>query len=353
MLKSLFVLKSVLLASLTIGARCAVGEDDPAAIMNRSVEERLRIRQWHLKVTHTIDGENHQNVQFPETEEYWTAGESYRVDVVQVDDDGSLGLKDPRYCEKNIHHAGEVLNYSTRKYLDGSKDAISVHQVGREGTEKREVVDIRGIGMSPNGCILYRSPDAVLTGPDTEYHSVEREVLDEIDVYRVEMSYRGAKVTAWIAPSKGWSPVRFEAHRDFEGMHAQYTSDVTVKEWPSGIWFPERVTVELRIDDTIDLALDSRIEEAEFNQDFAPEVFSVAGLGAPPGTAVYKIPDSKYANLLWDGEKIIKADLRSGPIVETAGQVGSTRRFLLLFNVFALCVICIVCFWKFRAKRQK
>jgi hypothetical protein len=131
-------------------------------------------------------------------------------------------------------------------------------------------------------------------------------------VQRVEYERKdGCWIRAWISPAKSYSVLRMEiaARRD-DGSEWVTSIECRPKAHNNGaVWFPESVTARKHRNGELIEEEIATIRSAAFNQPVDPALFTLEGLGMPPGHMISDLSNASTGT--WDGEKVVP--LRAPP----------------------------------------
>jgi hypothetical protein len=226
----------------------------------------------------------------------------------------------------------------------GPRDEIAAHG--------NRVFDPRTIGMVPMtlSALPFARIDLGLTRPDRKGTSTRAESIGGEAVQRVEYERKdGCWIRAWISPAKNYSVLRMEiaARRD-DGSEWVTSIECRPKAHNNGaLWFPESVTARQHRNGELIFEDIATIRSASFNQPVDPALFTVEGLGMPPG---HKITDlSNGSSGTWDGEKVVPFRAPPPPPVDL--ESGMRRTWLLLS--LACAAGAALAFWVLRRRMAR
>jgi len=225
----------------------------------------------------------------------------------------------------------------------GRRDQIDV--------DGHRVFDPRTIGMLPtwlNG--LRAAPiDLVLTRPDRKGTSTRAESIGGEPLQRVEYERKdGCWLRAWISPAKNYSVLRMEIAEQSEDGESVTSIECRPKAHNNGaVWFPESVTARRHRNGQLMSEEIATIRSAAFNQPVDPALFTVEGLGMPPGHMINDL--SNASDGTWDGEKVVP--LRAPPPPPVDLESGMRRTWLLLS--LASAAAAALAFWVLRRRMAR
>ncbi len=213
------------------------------------------------------------------------------------------------------------------------------------------VFDPRTIGMIPtwlNG--LHTRPiDLVLTRPDRKSTSTRAESIGGEPVQRVEYERKdGCWLRAWISPAKNYSVLRMEiADRRKDGEWVTSIECRPKAHNNGAVWFPESVTARKHRNGELMREEIATIHSAAFNQPVDPTLFTVEGLGMPPGHPINDLSNASAGT--WDGEKVVP--FRAPPPPPGDLQPGIRKTWLLLSLASAAAAAVVL--WVLRRRRAR
>jgi len=168
---------------------------------------------------------------------------------------------------------------------------------------------------------------------------MEDEEIDGIPCKKISLNTSaGSQCAIWIAPSRGFSPLRCVARLPQYDMSDQ--TDVVVSEWNgSGLWFPTASKYVRTMAGKIVHHEEAVIHVESLNQPLPAETFELAGLDIPVGRAVVMVPEAGPLRL-WDGKNVITAGSRRPQAQVAAGGKRETS-WILIVNATVLAFVCV------------
>lgn len=109
-----------------------------------------------------------------------------------------------------------------------------------------------------------------------------------------------------------------ETYRKNEGTpHFRFSveSEVALHE-ESKVWFPKAVHYECHVDGKRTQEEITEFEVVSLNRPMVEELFTFKGMGLPIGHAVMDLTDVSAAKKFWDGDRIVRVEGRSAPLVD-------------------------------------
>jgi hypothetical protein len=181
------------------------------------------------------------------------------------------------------------------------------------GADAHRVFDPRTIGMLPTWLSGLQSAaiDHCLTRPDRKGTSTRAESIGGEPVQRVEYERKdGCRIRAWVSPAKNCSVLRIEIAKQWEDGKWVTSIECRPKAHNNGaVWFPESVTARKHRNGELIEEEIATIRSAAFNQPVDPALFTLEGLGMPPGHMISDLSNASTGT--WDGEKVVP--LRAPP----------------------------------------
>jgi hypothetical protein len=203
------------------------------------------------------------------------------------------------------------------------------------------VFDPRTIGMIPTWLSgLQAAPiDLVLTRPDRKSTSTRAESIGGEPVQRVEYERKdGCWVRAWISPAKNYSVLRMEiAARRKDGEWVTSIECRPKAHNNGAVWFPESVTARKHRNGELMSEEIATIRSAAFNQAVDPALFTVEGLGMPPGHMIQDLSNASTGT--WDGEKVVPLAAPPPPPADLKPRIRKTWLLLSLASAAAAALV--------------
>jgi len=222
----------------------------------------------------------------------------------------------------------------------GRRDQIAAHG--------NRVFDPRTIGMVPMTLsgLPFARIDLILTRPDRKGTSTRAESIGGEPVQRVEYERKdGCWIRAWISPAKNYSVLGMEVagqSKDVESIECRPKAHNN-----GAVWFPESVTARRHRNGELIVEEIATIRSAAFNQPVDPALFTVEGLGMPPGHMINDLSNASTGT--WDGEKVVPLGAPPPPPVDLES---GTRRTWLLFSL-ASAAGAALAFWILRRRMAR
>ena len=151
----------------------------------------------------------------------------------------------------------------------------------------------------------------------------------------------------WIAPDQHYSVIRAER----EGVHPKGSRigdsiQCKLKQYEAGgVWFPETVVYQRRVDGELRMEEVTTVKEAEFNIDLNPNVFTLAGMDVPAGTSVLETPSHSDGTRMWDGSKLVP---KGGGPLEPPEPPSSARWLAISVSLAVAAAVLFVVYWRRR-----
>lgn len=240
----------------------------------------------------------------------------------------------------------EHIRYSSEITPEGHEIALTVRPLDQVDLDTHAKMDPRLIGMAPrNVADVMCYPLEVIVGrPDRTRTSTESVVLNRDECTLVEYERNdGLIARMWIRAEKDYSVLKVQTESVHRGERYELTTEVSVRrDEASGKWFPERtVFTELRDGERI-REEDARVQVVSLNQPLADGTFGLAGIGAPAGKRVNRVPGRPdHRKEYWDGQELVLIDESGGDSAPIA-QRGIVRRVILILGTLVLLVVVVV-----------
>ncbi|MDR0703502.1 MAG: outer membrane lipoprotein-sorting protein [Planctomycetaceae bacterium] len=315
------------------------------------LENRLKMKTWHIVFNRNI-------VDKEDTDRNNVIQNVYIYDINRQRSDKtklqeSLD-KEIKPCTRTYFYDGKRMHsYESGIDKDGATWALEFRTPdgSREKEQYESYFDVRILGMNTSGIYLRLPLTALIT---TSYPEIKRgEIVDEtcngIPCKKITYILDNRPYShCWIAPSKGYSVIRFEI-RSTDGIYYEYT-DLKVQEYKnSGIWYPYYSKFERYENNELTISEEMDIDVISINEPIDDKYFSLASLNIPPGTMVAD-PELGRGNYVWDGKEVVSEDFyRYGSGIPQ--QSPRSRYFVLL--AINLLIIGIYFLWKFHSTKIK
>lgn len=211
-----------------------------------------------------------------------------------------------------VYDATEVLLYDdVRSPGENGVAAYKVNTTNREGVQflgavQPYKVDPRKIGLIPRDQgLFYRfEPNHFLAPDDPEKVNRSPDVIDNVDVVKIEFEKGRMPVTLWIDEARGPSLVAAETEQPYKGGVLRDSIAVELAQYGE-FWYPGVVEYERKHDGELLQRSVLKVTSAEFNIDLPPNTFTLAGLGLPIGKMVREIPAPPGPVRQWDGKQLV------------------------------------------------
>jgi len=234
---------------------------------------------------------------------------------------------------------------------EGRPVMASKGRLDQMGGHAHRVFDPRTIGMLPMtlGALPLSRLDLLLTRPDRKSTSTREDSIGGEPVQRVEYERKdGCWLRAWISPAKNYSVLRMEIADKREDGQWLTSIECRPKAHDDGaVWFPESVTARKHRNGELMEEEIATIRSAAFNQPVDPTLFTLEGLGMPPGRMIQDL--SNRSTGTWDGEKVVP--LMAPPPAPVDLESESRRTWLLLS--WAAAAGAALAFWVLRRRMAR
>lgn len=299
-----------LVLALKLGTPLATRAEDGTALSidAGALEARRGLRSGHvlLDITGESDG-----LPYARRCETWFDESSLRCDV--TDGGGSVvrgTTPEGQVSSSVVLAGGRAIRVDRRTPRHGGAYVITIEDfpTDRDRTSLAECpIDPRLLGMVPLDITMasmhFSFDDYVGRGdsPELTVGSSPNTATIRYDTDDTICEYV-------VAPDKGHCVTRIGSrHKESKG----HISDVVVSDvelfGSPGVWFPTTVTYTRVDDDRVTRSEVVRVLKATFNEEIPPDVFTLAGMNAPPGRTV--VVNSGLEELTsevgtWDGSAI-------------------------------------------------
>ncbi|MDR1384026.1 MAG: hypothetical protein LBJ67_09310 [Planctomycetaceae bacterium] len=317
------------------------------------MQNRLAIKKYHVKIiknTYDLDCSPPDRI----TEfEFFGDGDNIRQDIArnwQIQKPSSSMIKDIIAINSK-----EKKRYNfTVGIENGLPGALQIYPFDKK-TDERLIhslfVDFRIIGFLPTGFVILDDINGIVSSNDRIDIKMVDETLGDVECKKISCKNpkSGSIAVYWIAPSLGYSIIRFECE-DKEGL--DLTELQVAKDAKSSIWFPVSSHFTRLHQGKLELSEKLKIEIISLNQSLDISYFTPAKMEVPAGTFVMMPPESTMQNYYWDGEKIVG---ESGSVFDMRKSNKENRftRLRVLMVAAWLALISIACFRKYINYKKK
>jgi hypothetical protein len=293
---------------------------------NKAVENRLKMKSWHVRVQHKNFFLNRPEISNKDiTVEYYVDGIKNRVDQTFPYEKQIEG-REKTFTHITSRDDKNQYSYSTEVLEDGTPVALSViplnHPLPRYKDKVHElehqamtrVADIRVLGFLSTGMIV-TPPNFMVFIHHCEDRSdlkMEDDEIDGIKCKKISFVYRNPDNVSeimryhrfWIDPEQGYSILRSEGE---PGDHSFLDrTDVTVmKHEKTSLWVPIKSVFERTAEKDgkkfIKRAEYLTLEYLSLNEDIPEETFTPVTMNIPVGRTAHVIPAPKEPDVLgWE-----------------------------------------------------
>jgi hypothetical protein len=284
----------------------------------------------------------------------WFDGDALRVDATRNAPVGSAadsGLKS-RFTQEVIA-AGTHID----RFVDPNSPPLAVR------LEREDSVDLSGthlfhpnvLGIEPSPTLQKHALDKLrLNLHSSTEATVEEQLLDGVPCWALRQKFpSGASQTTWIRQQSP-TVVRctFEAVAGSKGMEKSVVDSITCQGSAPGAnvpWFPEQIDYTRSVDGVVRISHRTRILDASFDDSVDPALFTVAGMGLPPGTQVLEFPGS--VGHTWNGQTLERHGAGEIPEeVPLAAATGARWWVIVGINLTLLSIVCLLLYYRSRAR---
>jgi hypothetical protein len=341
---------------------------------NKAVENRLKIKSWHVRVER-----EDFNINRPEKSQKCLAVEFY-VDGIKnrTDQTWAYGVQGEgaTYTDYMAEDGINLYTYSSQVLDDGTPVALTViplktlaenqenslYDLGYKAA--RSVADIRVLGFVGTG--MNYTPGNY-TGfvqhlEDQSDLQMEDDEINGIPCKKISYTYRDPSrsevITAykryWIAPEQGYSILRSEGEPGDKSFFDR--TEVTVeKHQKTGLWVPVKSVFERTgIQDGkrfVKWSERLKLEYLSLNENIPEKMFTPETMNIPVGRAVHITPPPGEP-MFWDGKKVVgESGATLEPVVSTHGN--PVRYFLIALGLGLICIACLKKYFELSKKRRE
>ncbi|MDR0610835.1 MAG: hypothetical protein LBG58_12045 [Planctomycetaceae bacterium] len=347
-------------------------------ICNRAIENRLKIKQWHVKLDCTNTGSSH--FAYPTSFSFFVDGHRKREDQTMPNIDVSQYVQKIRNGEKvkvsvqedvvtskeggtktTVEILGDEFYYRYQKDNISNLPTVPLYQLTQTGNQPPSdsfITDFRILGFLPLGLNLGNSSIYSFIGNLKELEgqlTMTDEFLNDTECKKIlyvkeKDEYHFA---VWIAPQYGYSPIRMESQTKKYGLFDSTT--VEVRQYKdTDLWVPVKATVQRLENGKLFRKTEYAITVYSINEPLDPKLFTPELLDIPVGTPVEMFSSHNPPNIkrqFWDGKKTVtEGELFIQKIQDENAAKNNKRRILGV--VSGLILISIVCFYKFFTRRK-
>lgn len=323
-------------------------------VCNRAIENRLKIKQWHVQIDSVNTGKGKDNL--PLRMVQYVDGSKRREERTRIITD------EPDKKQTSIQILGDKNFYLYDKLEDTGKPTMPLYQAVKDSIyvpENRFTFDYRMLGFTPYkyGVLGDDSISDYLGGFEQnkriEEFRMEDEVLNGIPCKKFSMflDKGDSHNTFWIAPGLGYCPIRAETGTKSHGFFV--STDVKVARYKdTDLWVPVEMIYEYAYGGQQESKMEQKITVYSINEPIDPIVFTPEGLDIPVGTPIDMRPESYSDEYVWDGKK---AATTGEMLVEQILKEKPARwnRFRYLLMATGLILICIAFFSMYMKSKKR
>jgi hypothetical protein len=352
---------------LAMLAKEGTQEPDVAALEKKVLDYRRSMRQGHMVLKQTWFKKDVHDPRLDCVTTIWFDGKKLRNDKLfrysgEPENAPLHTEKECRNCEKD----GFWLYYNDYKgFPEGELGVSMTNMATSKKPEAFDLVHPQRLGMVPDSVANLATSRAQLESfvSRSDRRNVSLRRVQWRDLESFQITYQlpstpgygaNACVRIWILPDRGPSVLRIEGEWDVQDNHYFDSVESDLRQIiPSGLWYPQTVTYERRINgESLDKEV-TDVQEVSLNEPISAEVFTLAGLNLPVNKPVFVLDkkrsddNSKNGFQYWNGEKLIpKSDLR---FFSPSGL--TTKRFFIANSVFfALLAVGLFLRWVLRKR---
>ena len=256
--------------------------------------------------------------------------------------------------------SNRYIRWSEQKSPGGGMYGVDDHDVKFADRRVATVVDPRMVGMAPDSfanLVQYNLESFFGSGNrrQGEGDLATRVMLDGAECLQSEYERNtGATIRLVVVPAMNFAPVRIEA--EFIANGVNYRDVVSVKNKfhePSRTWFPANFRYERRLDDRIVELQEGKLTVESLNEPVSPEIFTLAGMGLPPGVHVSRFPEDEHlvGVNVWNGREVVHEGGDDETVPAAVPPPGSARPVILTFFSIVLAVIAAAALWRYFSSR--
>jgi hypothetical protein len=315
------------------------------------LENRLKMKTWHIVFNRKIIDKEDTDRNNVIKNEYIYDTNRQRSDRTKLQK--SLNNEIKPFTRTYIYDGKRMYSYESGIDKDGTSWALEFYtpNESREKEQYESYFDVRILGMNTSGIYLKLPLTALITTsyPEIRRSEIVDDIYNEIPCKKITYIFDNQPYShCWIAPTNGYSVLRFEI-RSADGVYHEYT-DLKVKEYKnSGIWYPYYSKSERYANNELIISEEMDIEVVSINEPIDDKFFSLASLNVPVGTMVAD-PELGSGNYVWDGKEVISENwYRYGSGISPRSP---KSRYLTLLAINLL-IIGLYCLWKYHKIKNK
>ncbi|MDR2441741.1 MAG: hypothetical protein LBE12_20470, partial [Planctomycetaceae bacterium] len=278
------------------------------AVCDLAVENRLKIKQWHVKLDCVNTG--HLQDRFPTILSFYVDGQRKREEKTFPRPEGQ---NNNQTCTTISLLDGQ--SYYLYQKLDNLNEPTmpiyQAEQVGKYAPKDVFEMDFRVFGFTPYGFGIGNDPLRAYFCNLEQIKKIEKitmtdEILNGISCKKITYILKkgDAYVSFWLAVDCGYSPIRAETKTTSSKFYRCTSVDVS-RYKDTDLWIPAHVIEEYAPTGDPYRKTEYTITVYSINESLDPKIFTLEGLNIPVGTPVDMHPDPKHLPRLWDGKKVV------------------------------------------------
>jgi hypothetical protein len=302
------------------------------SICNKAIENRLKIKQWHVKLDCTNTGSRH--FAYPTSLSFFVDGHRKREDQTMPDIDVSQYVQKIHNGEKvsvekdvvpskesgaktTTEILGDEFYYRYQKNNISNLQTVPLYQQTKADNQPpsdRFKTDFRVLGFLPLGLNLGNSSIYSFIGNLKELEgqiTMTDDFLNDTECKKI--LYVNEKdeyhFAVWIAPQYGYSPIRMESQTKKYSLFDSTTVEVR-RYKDTDLWVPVKATVQRLENGELFQKTDYTISIYSINEPLDPKLFTPELLDIPVGTPVEMYPNpSTHQRRFGDDKNVTKCEL--------------------------------------------
>jgi hypothetical protein len=329
----------------------------------QAIENRKKIETFHIEIACKY-WELNDNPQAPMAsvigKTYYADGVNFRHDITRKRGVVIKG-EESLFTTIWVYTKDQAIWYTRGINEYGQRCAVDIKPLGVD--TPMTFTDVRTIGMKPAGFMFEGPIDRYIGYLDRKDSIAVDDMFGGVPCKKIAFTapQSGARVTYWIAPSKGYSVLCMTGYCDGK-EEGEFGEEFTVTECTtvevaeyknSGLWFPIRANFTRTNERTKEVVMkhDFEITVHSLNEPLDPDFFTLKSFGIPVGTDVLIYPDSKDENFYWDGYKISSNRIAA---FDDVTEVERSRRLTRILTIIVLNIIAVIClYFYFRNRSNK